>query len=371
MEKTYLSQINELLDFLKEKSKRKVVLEALLGLTESEEMHNILLQTEVTKLMVRQLEDEDNEDRELVLQIIINLSGDERFAAQFVTLNTIHRIITLLMNKVSKEIKENLSDNYSLISEDKKNTIEIKMILDRYVIDSQSIKKDITGNFLEVPYFLMILTNLTIPEDGQKRFLNIEDENTIGVTFLKVLDKYFQYIYKDEFNFSSNLIANITSLKKGRELLLEYGLFKIFLIHFDKLNNHKMLNILRVVRNCCFEFETQKEEILAKDGMLFNFLIKILILTNITDKKELQQVGISNIDEIYYPNFSIELAILEKETINDLIVDIFLILTNLPDAVIHMKEKDLYKALKIIGDRLGTGESLKDRLFVINNYLEY
>jgi hypothetical protein len=371
MENTYLSHINELLDFLKEKPKRKVVLESLLGLTDSEEMHNILLQTEVTKLMVRQLEDEDNEHREFVLQIIINLSGDERFAAQFVTLNTIYRIFSLLMTKVSKEIKENNSENFSYTAEDKKDAMEIKMILDRYIIDSHNVKKDETGNFLEVPYFLMILTNLTITEDGQKRFLNVDDENFIGVTFLKLLDKYFQYIYNEEFNFSSNLIANITSLKKGRQLLLEYGLFKIFLIHFDKLNNHKMVNILRVVRNCCFEFETQKEEILAKDGILFNFLIKILILTNITDKKELQQVGIANIDEIYFPNFNIKAAISDKDTINDLIVDIFLILTNLPEAVTHMKSKDLYKALKIIGDRLGSGENLKDRLFVINNYLEY
>lgn len=93
-------------------------------------------------------------------------------------------------------------------------------------------------------------------------------------------------------------------------------------------------------------------------------------MTNITEKKELQEVGIEHIDEIYFTHFSQEIAQHDKDTINDLIVDIFLILTNAEEGVAFMKTKDVYKAFKQVGSRLGEDEGLKDRLFVINNYLE-
>lgn len=377
-ENSYLEQVNQLLSFLKEKEKRKSVLELLLGLTDNEEMQKVFLQTEIAKTMIRQLEADEPEDRELVLQIIINLSGEENFQKQFLSLNAIYRICTLLMQRVDKEVskennKETLSgpsDIYDLATLTKKDGSNIKLILDKYVIDLDSIKKSSSGELIEVPYYLMILTNLTISEEGQKKFLNVEDEKITGVVFMKILDKFFQYIYDEEFNFCSGLIANISSLKEGRTLILEYKIFKIFLIHVDKMNNFKIINMLRLIRNCCFEFENHKEEILIKDAILFSYLMKILILTNITEKKELQDIGIFHIDSIYFTHFCAEIAQQDKETINDIIVDIFLILTNLTEAVEHMKLKDLYKALKQIGDRIGTDESLRNRLDVVKSYLE-
>ena len=60
----------------------------------------------------------------------------------------------------------------------------------------------------------------------------------------------------------------------------------------------------------------------------------------------------------------------EREIINDLIVDIFLILTNEHKAVEYMKEKNLLQAFNKMKIREKNEESLKDRLFVICNYLE-
>ena len=62
---------------------------------------------------------------------------------------------------------------------------------------------------------------------------------------------------------------------------------------------------------------------------------------NITEKIELQDIGTSAIDDIYFTHFKIENAEEEKEIINDLIVDIFLILTNEPKAIEYMKEKKI------------------------------
>lgn len=123
--------------------------------------------------------------------------------------------------------------------------------------------------FKEVPYYLMILTNLTTSEKGQQKFLNIENEKIKGIVLMKILDKFFMYIQNDEFDFCSNLLANISSLKEGRQMMIEYKVYKIFLVQYDKLNNFKMLNILRALRNCCFEHETNEEDILVSDVYMF------------------------------------------------------------------------------------------------------
>lgn len=100
-------------------------------------------------------------------------------------------------------------------------------------------------------------------------------------------------------------------------------------------------------------------------------IIKIFILANINEKKQLQEIGIPNIDEIYYTHFRMEQAKEEREVINDLVVDIFLILTNEPQAVEYMKEKKIINAFNSLKIRNTNDQSLSDRLFVITNYLEY
>jgi len=93
-------------------------------------------------------------------------------------------------------------------------------------------------------------------------------------------------------------------------------------------------------------------------------------LANVNNRKDLENIGIEKIDEIYFPDFKLEKANEEREIINDLIVDIFLILTNEPKAVEYMKEKNLLQAFNKMKIREKNEESLKDSLFVICNYLE-
>ena len=101
---------------------------------------------------------------------------------------------------------------------------------------------------------------------------------------------------------------------------------------------------------------------------MFNLIIKILLITNVSNKKELLDIGY--IDEIYLPNFDSNIAYSEKEILNDIIIDIFLVLTNDEEAVIAMKNKNLKGVLYKINDKLIENENLKDRLFVITNYIE-
>ena len=111
----------------------------------------------------------------------------------------------------------------------------------------------------------MLLCNLTSNEKGQEKYLHLNDEKIEGVVFMKMVDKYFDNIYDVNYNFFSNILANITANKAGRVLVLEYQIYKIILVHFDKLNTFKMVNMLRVFRNCCFEFETFENQLLINE----------------------------------------------------------------------------------------------------------
>ena len=56
--------------------------------------------------MIRQLENEDSQDRDLVLQIIINLSSEEKFQKIFLSLNSSYRICQLLFSRIEKDMKK-------------------------------------------------------------------------------------------------------------------------------------------------------------------------------------------------------------------------------------------------------------------------
>jgi hypothetical protein len=118
-ENVYLGQINEILDFLKDQKTRKSALDLLLGFTDSEQMRGVFLKTDICKIMIRQLEDESSGNRELVLQILINLSSDEMFINTFLNLNSLFRISNLIFQKIDqylpKESTKTLCDPLEFI----------------------------------------------------------------------------------------------------------------------------------------------------------------------------------------------------------------------------------------------------------------
>lgn len=249
----------------------------------------------------------------------------------------------------------------------------INLVLDKYILNASSeVKKGNINDFTEVPYYLMALTNLTISEEGQKKYLNVEEEAVKGIRFLQMMDKYLGNVYLTEFDFFSNIIANVSALKEGRVLLLDLKIFKVLLGNLDKLNNMKLLNSLRMIRNCCFEWEKHDDDILSYEGRIFDFLVKILYLSNLDNFKDIKlktelQV---KLDEICFANVSLEQASNEREIINDLVTDIFLILTNSEKCVQMMKTKNTKQIISHLETFIQSDQAIKDRLFVIFNYLE-
>ena len=383
----YKNQIKSILECLKSPMARPKALEAILGLCESEELTEIFISLELPKIMVRLLENEDIKEKDQVLQILINISGKESYLPHFLKINTIHRILNLIFKTIKSEFeqkdkeKNNKKETYEspedviLESLDKMlgkdllyengKIFDVKMEFDKYVINADKVT-DLKGmeNETFLNLYFMFLCNLTSYEPGQKNMLDLQNENKNfhGVVFFKLLDKFFEYIYHNSFNFCSAIIANISSLKEGRKLILENKIFKIFLIRFDKMNAMKTINIIRLIRNCSFEYKDYVQDFLEKDSIMFKFLIKLLCLINNADDDKL---GIEEIDNIYLTNFDVkDLTEDDKETLNDLIVDIFLILTNSAKAVNEMKNKKVKECIELIEEKAISkcNEDMKNKL---------
>ena len=395
---TYKNQIKSIIECLKSPMARPKALEAILGLCESEELTDIFINLELPKTMIRLIENEDIKEKDLVLQILINISGKENYIPHFLKINTFHRMINMIFKIIKKEFEEKNKSSSSnektyespeeviLESLDKMlgkdllyengRIFDVKMEFDKYVINTDKVT-DMKGmeNETFLNLYFMFLCNLSSYEDGQKSLLDLQNENKNfhGVVFFKLLDKFFEYIHHNSFNFCSSIVANVSSLKEGREIILSNKLFKIFLIRFTKMNAMKIINILRFIRNCSFEYNNYVDDFLENDSILFKYLIKLLCLINNENNDKL---GMEEIDDILFTNFDLkDLTDDDKETMNDLIIDIFLILTNSEKAVKEMKLKKVKECIELVEEKVISKckEDMKnkiiDRFMVIKDCL--
>ena len=84
---------------------------------------------------------------------------------------------------------------------------------------------------------------------------------------------------KAEFDFVSNVLANVSSLKEGRQLLIEKDIFKqvVQMVKDGKapIGCHRRKHLIETIRNCCFEYEKYLQDFVQID--LLESLIIILI----------------------------------------------------------------------------------------------
>ena len=204
---SYKAQIEQVIECLKAEKTRKTALDILLSVSESKELVDIFLELEVPKLMVRMVESEDIKEKETVLQILINLSTNEKYINSFMSLNTFHRVIKIVfafLDSMPKKEEKTFSDpNDIMISNDiildkNGNTFDIKMEMDKYVINSSTIENQHPEfkNDTLINLFFMFMANLSSFEEGQKKLLDISNEKIKGIVFFKLLDKFFDKLAK-------------------------------------------------------------------------------------------------------------------------------------------------------------------------------
>ena len=109
----------------------------------------------------------------------------------------------------------------------------------------------------------MLLSNISNTEFGQQHILGV-DPKTRGAV-LENLVGMFTYFRKAEmFDFVSNILSNVSSMKEGRCWMIEHTkdiLNPIFLLLQDpELSKHRTRHLIEVVRNVCFEYEKYEKD---------------------------------------------------------------------------------------------------------------
>ena len=101
----------------------------------------------------------------------------------------------------------------------------------------------------------MILTNLTVSEEGQKHLIG--DLKTKGLILDNLFSMFCYFLKNPMFDFISNIVANVTAMKEGREVVIEYAMMPKILdiLRYDKVNAHRRKHLIEALRNVAFEYE--------------------------------------------------------------------------------------------------------------------
>lgn len=109
---------------------------------------------------------------------------------------------------------------------------------------------------------LMLLNNVTVDEEGQKHLIG--EGKTKGLIIDNIFGMFCFFLKSNIFDFVSNVLANITGIKEGRELLLATDspamMFAkiVDMLRWQKVNNHRRQHLLECLRNLTFEYESQE-----------------------------------------------------------------------------------------------------------------
>lgn len=88
----------------------------------------------------------------------------------------------------------------------------------------------------------------------------IGEGKTKGLVLDNLFGMFCFFLKSGVFDFISNILANVSSLKEGRELFITNEMFpKIvdMLLH-NKVNAHRHQHLLDCLRNVAFEYDTME-----------------------------------------------------------------------------------------------------------------
>ncbi|EPS64082.1 hypothetical protein M569_10697 [Genlisea aurea] len=122
---------------------------------------------------------------------------------------------------------------------------------------------------------VMLLVNLTHIDAGIESLLQSGDEKISGLHIMKLVRSFCSSSSGDPFDHVSSVLVNVSRNEAGRKLLLEprRGLLKQIIRQFDSPSLLRKKGISGTIRNCCFEAETQVQNLLLVSEFLWPALL--------------------------------------------------------------------------------------------------
>ena len=126
-----------------------------------------------------------------------------------------------------------------------------------YQIRQLALAKNDSQAALEaIELCLMLLTNVSVSEEGQKHVLG-EGQRTRGIIMENLFGMFCYFLKSGVFDFISNILANATALKEGRDIVMEYDMLPkiVDMLRWNKVSIHRRKHLIEAVRNIAFGYE--------------------------------------------------------------------------------------------------------------------
>ncbi|KAL0003913.1 hypothetical protein SO802_011474 [Lithocarpus litseifolius] len=125
---------------------------------------------------------------------------------------------------------------------------------------------------------VMMLVNLTQLDAGIASLLQTEDEKMNGLYVMKLVRSFCRSSSEtsdDPFEHVASILVNISKQEAARKLLLDpkRGLLKQIIRQFDSSSPLRKKGVSGTIRNCCFEAESQLQNLLLISEFLWPALL--------------------------------------------------------------------------------------------------
>lgn len=162
-----------------------------------------------------------------------------------ISLNVGGRVFDFLKEHVQMNMKP-VENSHAAFNEDEK-IYEIRQLA--------LAKNDSQAVFDTIELLSMLLSNVTVSEEGQKHLIG--DLKKRGVVLDNLFGMFCYFLKSAIFDFLANVIANVTAVKEGRDIVVKADwLPKILdMIRWDKVSQHRRKHLIECVRNVAFGYE--------------------------------------------------------------------------------------------------------------------
>lgn len=128
------------------------------------------------------------------------------------------------------------------------------------------------------PLLVMLLVNLTQLDVGVTCLLQTGDEKMQGLYVMKLVRSFCRSsdeASEDPFEHVGSILVNISKQEAGRKLLLDpkRGLLRQIIRQFDSPSPLRRKGVSGTIRNCCFEAESQLQNLLLISEFLWPALL--------------------------------------------------------------------------------------------------
>ncbi|XP_050277069.1 uncharacterized protein LOC126718770 isoform X6 [Quercus robur] len=138
---------------------------------------------------------------------------------------------------------------------------------------------------------VMLLVNLTQLDAGIASLLQTEDEKMNGLYVMKLVRSFCRSSSEtsdDPFEHVASILVNISKQEAARKLLLDpkRGLLKQIIRQFDSSSPLRKKGVSGTIRNCCFEAESQLQNLLLISEFLWPALLLPVAGNKIYNEKD-------------------------------------------------------------------------------------